>query len=227
VIFLLPWLGRTLAGTTDSKTELDADPKAKEEEIKYILDSISKYVTVNVRREDVSAAWSGIRPLASDPKAENTAAVVRDHLISVSDSNLITITGGKWTTYRSMSQEAVDKVIEVGKLHKAGPCKTDKTMLIGAGGWDNSTFMKLAQKYKRVKQGNGKFSNAPLNTDIAQHLSHSYGIRSYLVCELAQQGYGKRLAHNHPYIEAEVLYSARNEYAATAVDVIARRLRYE
>jgi len=113
VIFLLPWLGKTLAGTTDSPTELDADPKAREEEINYLLDTIANYVSIKVRREDVSAAWSGIRPLAKDPTATNTASVVRDHVISVSDSNLLTITGGKWTTYRSMAQEAVDRAIEV------------------------------------------------------------------------------------------------------------------
>jgi len=115
----------------------------------------------------------------------------------------------------------------LGGFKHAGPCVTANTLLLGAAGWHKSQFLQLAQNYRRLKQGRGKYSDAPLNTDIAIHLSQSYGTRSHLVCELAQQGYGKRLAHNHPYIEAEVIYAARHEYAATAVDVIARRLRYD
>jgi glycerol-3-phosphate dehydrogenase len=225
VIFLLPWLGRTVAGTTDVKCELDPNPPAPETDIQYVLDSISKYVRVQVRREDVSAAWAGIRPLAKDPNVDNTAALVRDHVISTSASGLVTITGGKWTTYRAMSEELVDTVVKDAGLKPTKSCQTARTPILGAGGWNNAQFLDIAQNYVRVKSGHGKFLTAPLNTDIAQHLSSSYGSRAFLVAELAQSGYGKRLAHNLPYIEAEVLYATRNEFATTAVDVIARRLR--
>lgn len=225
VIFLLPWLGRTVAGTTDTKCELEANPTAPEDDIKYVLESIQQYVRVKVRREDVSAAWAGIRPLAKDPNVENTSKIVRDHVISKSESGLFTITGGKWTTYRAMAEELVDKVVAANGLKPTRRCQTETTPILGATGWNNAQFLDIAQNYVRVKAGQGKFLTSPLNTDIAQHLSNSYGSRAFLVAELAQGGFGKRLAHNLPYIEAEVVYAARNEFAVTAVDVIARRLR--
>jgi glycerol-3-phosphate dehydrogenase len=151
----------------------------------------------------------------TDPNASDTAAIVRDHFIEVRPSNLVTITGGKWTTYRTMAKELVDKAVEVGKLHPSSDCITDKVRILGAGGWDKALFLSIAQNYYRMKQPNhGKYSRAPFNTDIAEHLSHSYGTRAFLVAELAQQGFGKRL-----------VYATRYEYACTAVDLIARRLR--
>src|SRR5690606_37026043 len=135
VIFMLPWKGKTIAGTTDVPTEISHHPKPTEEEISFILNSISKYLSVKVRRDDVLAVWSGIRPLVTDPNASNTESILRDHFIDVSPSGLLTITGGKWTTYRLMAKEAVDKAIDIGNLPKS-PCQTENTKLIGASGWN-------------------------------------------------------------------------------------------
>ncbi|XVE68816.1 hypothetical protein DITRI_Ditri09bG0100300 [Diplodiscus trichospermus] len=100
VVFMLPWLGRTVAGTTDSKTPITPLPEPHEDEIQFILDAICDYLNVKVRRTDVLSAWSGIRPLAVDPKAKNTESISRDHVVSDDYPGLVTITGGKWTTYR-------------------------------------------------------------------------------------------------------------------------------
>ena len=85
-----------------------------EKDISWILKEVENYLdpAIKVRRGDVLAAWSGIRPLVRDPSAKNTAALVRNHMINVSESGLLTIAGGKWTTYRAMAQETVDTAIE-------------------------------------------------------------------------------------------------------------------
>ncbi|KAI7750620.1 hypothetical protein M8C21_023326, partial [Ambrosia artemisiifolia] len=100
VIFMLPWLGRTVAGTTDSSTSITMLPEPHEDEIEFILDAIRDYLNIKVRRVDVLSAWSGIRPLAMDPNAKNTESISRDHVVCEDYPGLVTITGGKWTTYR-------------------------------------------------------------------------------------------------------------------------------
>ena len=97
VIFFLPWLNKTIAGTTDSPTAVTATPLATEEEIRFILGEIESYLNpdVQVRRGDVLAAWSGIRPLVSDPNSKNTEAISRNHVVFTSKSKLVTISGGK------------------------------------------------------------------------------------------------------------------------------------
>src|SRR5579871_2718034 len=114
VIFFLPWQGNTIAGTTDAPCEIKQNPVAGEDEIDWILSEIRGYLQpdINVRRGDVLAAWSGIRPLVRDPKAKRTEGLVRNHLITTSDSGLLTCAGGKWTTYRQMAEECVDAAIE-------------------------------------------------------------------------------------------------------------------
>jgi glycerol-3-phosphate dehydrogenase len=225
VVFMLPWQGHTLAGTTDELVELTDRPHASAHEVNFILQSLTDQLQVEVRPADVLAVWAGIRPLAKDPTKTDTSSLVRNHLVFESDSGLVTIAGGKWTTYRRMAQDVVDHAVKAGQLTHAKPCQTENVCVIGGDGWDRAMFTKLIQNYTRVKQARGKQSTAPMNTDIALHLSESYGIQAFRVAELASQGYGKRLAHSHPYVEAEVLYAMRYEYAQTIADVVARRTR--
>eukprot|EP00252_Welwitschia_mirabilis_P011436 TRINITY_DN25692_c0_g1_i1.p1 TRINITY_DN25692_c0_g1~~TRINITY_DN25692_c0_g1_i1.p1 ORF type:complete len:643 (+),score=145.85 TRINITY_DN25692_c0_g1_i1:408-2336(+) len=227
VVFMLPWLGRTIAGTTDSGTILTMVPEPKEEEIQFILDAISDYLHVKVRRADVLSAWSGIRPLATDPSAKDTASISRDHVICTDSGGLVTITGGKWTTYRSMAEDAVNAAIKIGKLGPSNGCCTSRLKVIGADEWDSAAFAKLAQQYIRVKRTHsGKIIPGTMDTAIAKHLSHAYGTMAERVASIAQnENLGKRLAHGYPFLEAEVAYCARNEYCETAVDFLARRSR--
>ncbi|KAG1151770.1 hypothetical protein G6F37_001397 [Rhizopus arrhizus] len=220
VIFFLPWQGNTIAGTTDSPTEVTQNPMPKEDEINWILDEVSHYLSadVKVRRSDVLAAWSGIRPLVRDPHAKNTESLVRNHMINVSKNNLITIAGGKWTTYRAMAEETVDRAIEVFGLKPKHACQTEHTMLIGSEGYSNTMFIRLVQEFG-------------MDTEVAQHLARSYGNRSWQVASIddptnsSWPKYGKRISPNYPYIEAEIRYTVRQELACTAVDVLARRTR--
>ncbi|CAO3702969.1 unnamed protein product [Rhizopus stolonifer] len=220
VIFFLPWQGNTIAGTTDSPTEVTQNPIPKEDEINWILDEVSHYLSadVKVRRSDVLAAWSGIRPLVRDPHAKNTESLVRNHMINVSENKLITIAGGKWTTYRAMAEETVDRAIEVFNLKPQRACLTESTMLIGSEGYSSTMFIRLVQEFG-------------MDTEVAQHLARSYGNRSWQVASIDDPTnsnwpkYGKRISPNYPYIEAEVRYTVRQELANTAVDVLARRTR--
>lgn len=227
VVFMLPWLGRTVAGTTDSNTSITMLPEPHEDEIQFILDAICDYLNVKVRRSDVLSAWSGIRPLAMDPKAKNTESISRDHVVCEDYPGLVTITGGKWTTYRSMAEDAVDVAIKSGKLSPTNGSVTKNLQLVGGEGWDPASFTVLAQQYIRMKKSHGgKVVPGVMDTAAAKHLSHAYGTLAQRVATIAQnENLGKRLAHGYPFLEAEVAYCARNEYCESAIDFIARRSR--
>lgn len=223
VLFFLPWEGNVISGTTDAPSELSYNPKAGEGDIEFILKEINGYLKedVSVRRSDVLAAWAGIRPLVKDPKAEkgSTEALVRNHLITSSESGLVTIAGGKWTTYRNMAKETIDYVIKESNLQVPRPeADTSTCMLIGAHGFSDTTYLKLVQQFG-------------IETEVARHLARSYGDRSVLVAELCEDTcqrwplHGKRLHHLYPYDEAEVIYACRQEHAQSAIDILARRTR--
>ena len=221
VIFFLPWEGRTIAGTTDSPTDITNRPQPNEEDIQFILNEIRHYLSpdVNVRRGDVLAAWSGLRPLVSDPSSKNTASLSRNHVIDVSESRLITIAGGKWTTYRAMAKDTVDRAVSViPGLEPSRSSATDGMLLHGAHGYTPLLSIRLAQDYG-------------LDGEVSEHLCQSYGDRAIEVAKVASLTgcrwpvVGRRLVSEFPYIEAEVRYAVRHEMALTAVDVLANRLR--
>jgi len=218
VIFFLPWLNHTIAGTTDTPTRVTHTPGPSEADIEFILNEVKNYLNpdVNVRRGDVLSAWAGIRPLVKDPNASDTQSLVRNHVIHVSDSNLVTIAGGKWTTYREMAEETVDHCVNLGGFD-AGESKTDGLFLEGGHTWTPTMFIRLAQ-------------DLGVDTAVAKNLSETYGDRAFTVGKLAGLTgkrwpvVGKRIHPEFPYIDAEVRYAVK-EYACTAIDVIARRLR--
>jgi glycerol-3-phosphate dehydrogenase len=241
VVFFLPWQGNTIAGTTDAPTEISAQPIAGEDEIGWILNEIKGYLAtdINVRRGDVLAAWSGIRPLVKDPKAKNTESLVRNHLVTSSDSGLLTCAGGKWTTYRQMAEDAVDEAVKLFRLQPKplmnvprvsgtemiddaapldGTCQTHQVRLVGAHGYSKTLFINLIQHFG-------------LETEVAKHLCNSYGDRAWTVAALSSPTNkrfpvrGRRISPLYPFIDGEVCYAVRHEYAQTAVDVIARRTR--
>ncbi|KAF6754931.1 DAO-domain-containing protein [Ephemerocybe angulata] len=228
VIFFLPWQGNTIAGTTDSPSAVVRDPEASEEDIRWVLDEVRSYLSpdIKVRRGDVLSAWSGLRPLVRnpDPSApEGTAGLVRSHITTLSESGLLTIAGGKWTTYRKMAEECVDEAVRVFGLEgraRSG-CVTEHVRLVGSEGWSRNMFIGLIQTYG-------------LETEVARHLSDNYGDRAWTVLSLASPTnttsqswplHGARLVPQYPFLDAEVLYAIRHEYAQTAIDVLARRTR--
>ncbi|XP_044751372.1 glycerol-3-phosphate dehydrogenase, mitochondrial isoform X3 [Coccinella septempunctata] len=220
VIFFLPWQKQTIAGTTDLPCEVTRNPKPTEDEITFILEEVKNYLNpdVEVRRGDVLSAWSGIRPLVSDPNKADTQSIARNHIIHVSKSNLVTIAGGKWTTYRSMAEETIDAAITACNLKpKKAHSQTSGVLMEGAHEWTPTMYIRLVQDFG-------------LECEVAQHLSNSYGDRAFSVAKLASLTgqrwpiIGKKLHPEFPYIDAEIRYGVR-EYALTAIDMIARRLR--
>ncbi|KAI6030490.1 FAD dependent oxidoreductase-domain-containing protein [Pisolithus orientalis] len=225
VIFFLPWEGGVVAGTTDTPTKVNAENEevtANEDEVNWVLDEVRRYLSrdIRVRRGDVLSAWAGLRPLIAARSEGGTEGLVRNHLVSVEESGLVTIAGGKWTTYRAMAEETVNTAVEVFGLQDKvnGPCRTEELRLVGSDGWSPTMFIGLIQRFG-------------LDTDVATQLSDNYGDRAWTVCALAQPTgeqwplHGVRLSPNYSYLEAEILYATRHEYACTAVDVLARRTR--
>jgi len=152
VIFFLPWQGNTIAGTTDTPAGVEAEPKAPEEEIRWILEEVRRYLSpdIKVRRGDVLSAWSGLRPLVRNPSASTTEGLVRSHMVHVSESGLLTIAGGKWTTYRAMAEETVDEAVKVFGLEDkvTNGCITDHVRLVGSDGWSRNMFIGLTQRVR-------------------------------------------------------------------------------
>lgn len=215
-LFFVPWEKHCLVGTTDTKCPAETLPSPPEDEVQWILDECGKYLSddVRVRRSDVLSAWRGWRPLANDPHAPPGAPVSRDHIISENpDTGVVFIAGGKWTTWREMAEEAVDRVFG----EKAPKSKTLDLKLFGGDGYSSNLSIKLIQKHG-------------MTNDTASMLAKTYGGRAWEVCELSESTkltwprFGVPLANNYPYITAEVRYACR-EYACTIEDVLSRRTR--
>ncbi len=213
VLFVLPWEGKTLIGTTDSKSDVVEKPKTTEEDINYLIKEVSQYLSEPISRSDVRSFWTGIRPLVSDPSASDTAQLARDHVINLNPtSGLITLTGGKWTTYRVMGEHAIDEVVrQLGQNPKKIKSITDSLKLDGSSGWQADGSIGLAKKYN-------------LPDDVADYLNHIYGSHAALLLDSYPKRHSK-ISEKLPFIWAEVFYSIHYESARSITDVLGRRVR--
>lgn len=199
VLFLVPWHNRVVVGTTDTLLDSHSlEPKALDREIDFVLETANRYLNKTVAKEDVLSIFAGLRPLAAPKdKSEKTKEISRSHKIIVSDSELITITGGKWTTYRRMAQDTVNKMIALKKLPDA-KCQTQHLAIHGANGrMDRSNHMYI---YGTDKEGIGEI--------IKDH-----------------PNWGEKLHPRLEFTKAEVIWAVRHEMARTIEDVLARRVR--
>jgi glycerol-3-phosphate dehydrogenase len=210
VLFILPWEGKTLVGTTDEPAEVSEHPRPMEEEIDYLVHYICKYFDLQFSRSDIRSAWSGLRPLVSNPGKADTAKLSRDHVIEESQSGLLTITGGKWTTYRKMASDTVDYAVKRFNLSQENGCRTDRIPLNGGADFHPDGGVQLAEAYG-------------MDPSITDHLNRAYGDQARSVIGIAKEGFGETLVEGYPYLEAEVLWAARHEMACRAMDVLARR----
>jgi glycerol-3-phosphate dehydrogenase len=199
LMFAIPWHEHTLVGTTDTPIAAPCyEPRPLEQEIEFVLATAARYLRKKPRREDILSSFAGVRPLvkpSGSAAARATARLSREHSISIDSSGLLTIAGGKWTTYRRMAEDAVDEAIKAGRL-KPVPSVTKLLRLHG---------------YDPTPPG-----------ALAAYGSDAAHIRNLVASEpdLARQ-----LDAELPYTAAEVVWAARYEMARTLDDVLARRLR--
>ncbi len=197
VLFAVPWHSKIIVGTTDTPVNhASSEPVALNEEIDFIIHHIQKYLTKDPDRSDLRSVFAGLRPLVKG-QSKNTAALSRDHHIAISDSELITITGGKWTTYRKMAEDVLEIVI-----HKAGlketECKTKDLHIHG---------------YKK-------------NADFNKRLYY-YGTDEEEIQSIIQNNnsLGEPIHPLLPFVKAEIIWAVRNEMCMTLEDALARRTR--
>jgi glycerol-3-phosphate dehydrogenase len=208
VLFVIPWHGHAVAGTTD--TPLDApslEPRALDEEIEFILETAGRYLTRPPTRADVLSVYVGLRPLVKgDAK---TSALSRDHVIHVDPSGLLTITGGKWTTYRHMGEDCVDHCITLGRLRDE-PCRTRDLRIHG-----------YAQN-RGARNGTDMEGWRSAFDALAVYGTDADAIRELTDGDAALS---ERLDADLPYTAAEIVWGAREEMARTVEDALARRTR--
>ncbi len=201
VLFAIPWHAHTVVGTTDTPiAEAVLEPVPLEEEIEFVLATAGKYLARPPRRCDVLSAFAGIRPLVRQGgDAKSTATLSRDHTIHIDPSGLLTITGGKWTTYRNMAEDCVDQAATLAKLPER-PCRTRSLQVHG--------FHRQAEKFGALAVYG---SDATAIQDLARA---DPALAAPLDPERAL-----------PPIAAEVVWAARQEMARTVEDALARRTR--
>jgi glycerol-3-phosphate dehydrogenase len=205
-VFVVPWGDLTYIGTTDTDYDgpLD-DPQCTPEDITYLLDAMNASSTEKLTETDVVGTWAGLRPLLSGASSDRTADLSRKHAVAVSDRGLVTITGGKLTTYRRMAKDTVDQVVKLDG--RRARCRTKRLRLIGAEGFE-------------PPDGSGEPS-------MHAHLATRYGTEASDVAALADADsqLARPLVPGLPYLRAEAVWAVRAEMATTLDDVLSRRTR--
>jgi len=199
VLFAVPWQNKVLVGTTDTKLDsYSLEPQAQEEEIDFILKTFNHYLSKPVKRSDVRSIFAGLRPLALQKgNSTKTKEISRSHKITVTASGLLSITGGKWTTYRRMAQDVINKAIALNKLPKK-TCTTKKLAIHGS-----------------------------MPTSNRENHLYIYGTDQKGIAQLIKENpaMGNTLHERLPFLKAEVVWAARYEMARSVEDVLARRVR--
>lgn len=197
IIFVIPWNGHTLVGTTDTWVKnIHLEPKPFRNEVRFLISHLSRYLNQEITDKDILSVFAGLRPLLASKDSKYTAKMTRGHSIFNSPSGLITITGGKWTAYRKMGEDTVNHAIALNRL----PNLPSKTETLHLHGW-----LEYPKNY----------------------LEHTYGSdASYIEKLCREQAFLKEKIHpDFEYIQAEVIWACRYEMARTLEDVLARRMR--
>ncbi len=219
-VFVVPWGQFTFVGTTDTDYAgpID-DPQCNEDDVEYLLRALNGSITETVTTDDILGTWAGLRPLVADPEASGrTADLSRRHKVRRSDSGVVTITGGKLTTYREMAADTIDEVLShvlgadrVTKLRRRS--KTKHLKLQGANGYEE--LMEAADVL------------SPLGGDEVRRLANRYGSDATTVLAIAESdpNLAELLVPGLPYLRAEAIFAVRYEMATTVDDILSRRTR--
>lgn len=198
VLFAIPWHNRVLVGTTDTAVEHpELEPRPLEEELEFLLVHAARYLSKDPSRKDVLSVFAGLRPLVTAQDVENTAALSRDHSLSISRSGLVTIAGGKWTTYRKMAEDTVNQAALLAQLERRD-CVTRNLHIHG--------HHRYIEKFGSLALYG---SDAPKIQDLIRE----------------KKKYSQKLSLRLPYLAGEVIWAVRNEMARTVEDFLSRRTR--
>jgi len=212
VIFAIPWLGRLLVGTTDDEVTHEDELVVKRSEAEYLLRQLNRYLSRPFAVDDIVGGFAGVRPLVRAGKVGKTKKLIREHEVEVDRaSGLVSVLGGKWTTYRAMAEDAINAVQQQLGMPVSG-CITREHHLSGSEGYSADYPKSLVASYD-------------VSEPTARHLSEKFGTNAGGVLELSRQQpeLAQPIAEGFPAIQAEIAYSARNEMAATLDDVLERR----
>lgn len=197
VVFAIPWHGYTLVGTTDRELdEIHLEPRPRAEEIEFLLETVGRYLTQRPRREDVRSVFAGLRPLVRADAGAATSKLSRDHSVRVEPSGLVTVLGGKWTTYRKMAEDAVDRCVAIAGLPKQ-PCRTATLPIRSA-------------------------SSSATSDRLAGYGADADALRNLLA---SKSSLAEPLVDGSPYSVGEAVWAIRHEMARSIEDVLSRRLR--
>ena len=212
VIFAIPWLGRLLVGTTETESPVDAEMTVTKEEAEFLLRHVNRCLAKPFDLTDIVSATAGLRPLVKSRDSRDTKKMIRDYEIEIeSSSGLISVLGGKWTVYRAMAEDAIDAV-QTKLTGQITASRTRRYLLYGAEG-ENSSEGKTADEY-------------PVSNDTTRHLVQKFGSVRARVLDLAREDESllAPIVEGAPHIQAEVIYSVREEMALHIEDILNRRL---
>jgi glycerol-3-phosphate dehydrogenase len=214
ILFIVPWGSRAIFGTTDTGSGDLNHPVATNNDISYLLEHLNRYFSVNLTSDDIISAYAGYRPLVRPGRTAKhaPAKLSRTHSVLESPSGLVTIVGGKMTTYRRMAQDTVDVLCCRDGLALVHP--TEHLLLYGSTGWPGVQ-----------EELHAKGTKLGLSEKTIAHLAKSYGSEALQVLKLIGEdaSLAQLLIDDLPYIRAEVVHACRAEMAMTPSDVLARR----
>lgn len=211
VAFFMPWMGKTLVGATDIRSRLEFNPSPTKDDLDFLIHEVRAYTSnrVKLEKKNVLAIWTGIRPLVRDPNVDDTEAIVRRHFIRFEDNGMLTVTGGKWTIYRKMAEEAIDKAVKVFSLQPQRACITKHIKILGSHGYTPRLYLEVQRKLG-------------VPEDMARRLAEYYGTRAF---KLAGYMKGRKLlSEKYLYLLGEIAYCIDNELAVRVCDVLCNRL---
>jgi glycerol-3-phosphate dehydrogenase len=213
LVFVIPFKNEIMVGTTDTPAnDVINESLLEDQEADFLLETLERFLKINPTKKDIKSGFGGLRPLlsAKTSKSNETKTLLRDHEIEIDEeSGLISLMGGKWTTYRLMAQDTVDKVSAL--LGNANPCKTHEHILWGGTNLNNQLLV----------------NNLP--NEVIDHLKANYGNKANEIIEISKENKDlkEKLHADYPFIFAEVAYACRYEMAEKPRDFFARRIRLE
>lgn len=221
LVFVIPFEGEVMVGTTDTAyTALEQEPCLENLEVDFLLETLERFLAKRPEKSQIKAGFGGLRPLLAPKRTQlnnpkETKSLLRDHEVEHDESsNLVSLLGGKWTTYRLMAKDTIDVVSSI--LKKETICKTEDYYLVGGENFSTENAQILQEKYS-------------LDAAIAQHLNQKYGNRAEAVLKLAENKPEllTKIHADYPFIKAEVVYSIKEEMVCGLRDFFARRTRLE